>query len=159
MIFLVKVSLLFLILPALANASNATADTKPISDYCSAYVPIKLNKLAELCKNRVFYNENNYRNIYNDGKWKTFIDFCERDEIKYLIHKFLPPDHAKKFNERFDNIIKLQSEIFMKFECFDQSCGSSLGTRTSYYVLETVRIILHAVVEELNNRIRRERCK
>lgn len=158
---LARFFLLFLLLifstPAITN--NAFANTIPMKDHCSAFVPIEVSKLAALCKNRLFSNLQEYRHYYFDGKWTIHIDYCERAEIKYLTYKFLPPNHAKKFNEKLNKIMELQSELFMKFDCGDQSCGSSLGNRTSSYVIESVRTILYAVVEELNDRIRRERCQ
>ncbi|MBF0139904.1 MAG: hypothetical protein HQL74_06460 [Magnetococcales bacterium] len=138
---------------------NANADTNSLNDRCSTYVPIKFADLAALCGNRVLNNLQEYYPLYFSEHWVEHLERCEKDEIIYLTHRFLSPLNAKKFNEELNKLIKLQTEIVKEIECADGSCGSILRVFTSTYIHQNIRLILFAVIDALNNRIRRERCK
>lgn len=138
---------------------NAGADTNPLSDRCSTYVPIKFADLAALCGNRVLNNVVEYYPLYFSEHWEGHLERCEKDEIIYLTHRFLSPLKAKKFNEELNKMIKLQTEIVKEMECADGNCGTILRVYTNSYHHQNIRLILFAVIDALNDRIRRERCK
>lgn len=145
----------------LFRVNSAVADTHPKDNQCATFVPVEYSNLIALCKKRAIDNIDKYRSAILSGELGIHLEHCERDLIKYLTYKFLSPHHAKEFNKNFDKAMELQSDITMQFFCGGfTSCNDSIReVVVSSYVSISVRSILSAVVEEINERIRQDRCK